>query len=295
MAGYIVVGNAAAKKNTIETALDELKAGAEKDGGEFWLVLPLSETPEGSIDRVLTWAVSKEIWFTAFTKKSVEIEEDVIEAVAEEIKDARDPVASALKRCNEEEDFEGALVLFDEDDEELGDFLGEQLFEKGVRTFLGLNIGLEPLDLSDEDAPAEPEPEEDEKPRTRSKKAEPKDEAKPRRAAKADEPEDEPEVADEPAGLDADELASKRITSLRKLYTQAGLGDPGDMEKADLIAALVSGKPGSTVTINVEATQAPSTAGYGSVLAVFHLPKGVHTAVVTADAARAFLDAHGGQ
>lgn len=289
MAGYVVLGSGPAKKGVIEASLADLKKKANADDVEFWFAIPVLTDPAGTtMERVLTWLVDNSVYFDLYVANDVELDEE-LEGAANEAKTARNPLMSALKAIQKDGDADAALVLFEEDDDDLVAQMGEA-HDAGLR-ILELNGGLEPIDLEGGDEEPEPEP------------------APKKTASKRPADEDDDEPAAKPAkkaapakAADDDEraeLAAKRITSLKKLYRDAGLpGDPTDMEKDDLIEALLGAGSGAPQSADPEpeapkaakvaprAAEANVEASGDKVLVVVHLRNGFHTAMISAEEAR---------
>ena len=203
MSALVIVGEAAAPDKMWQTALaDEMEAAADE---QFWLVLVpyLGDDSNAIYASIADWATEQGLYFDVVIPEDVECS---IEAKETFISD--DPYNYAVERAGEEGDEVKILVLLDEEDEEVGEFLAGQ-WEAGVPSF-NLASSMDPLEFEND------EPEQD--------------------APEAEADEDEPAAGD---GYNEEDLTKMPLKELRAIADGMGY-DAAKTPRPDLVNLIMS-------------------------------------------------------
>ena len=153
----MVIGAAAAKKGVIESGLNDLLKSAQANRSTMWVIVPVEAEVTPGLDRVLTWAFENEVEYHVYRPSSVDVDEE-LEKDATEVKVSKSPTMAAIKALVKVDGADAALVLFEEDSDDLVDWMGSAN-DAGLR-LLELSDGLEPIAIAGAEAAVEEEPEE---------------------------------------------------------------------------------------------------------------------------------------
>ena len=282
--GYVVLGAAdgvKVAKGVIEAGLNDLLKSAQAKRSTMWVIIPVEGDVTPAIDSVLTWAFEQEVEYHIYRTADAEVDQELVDD-ATEVKVFKTPTVSAIKALVKIAGADAALVLYEEDSEQLIEFMGSA-HDAGLRV-LELTDGLEPITIGDGTPAEDPEP-----------GPEPAAAPRKRRSAAADEPEDAPAPKAKAAEPEEDvDYASMHVKTLQKLGRNSGIEGADKMGKAELVAAL-SGEPAplkaevAAPTTKSRAKVAEATPA-GEIAHVVVLVAGaVHVQAVDAEALREWL------
>jgi hypothetical protein len=240
---YAIAGGGSGPTAEITKSLQDLRAKAEKDQVDFWLLIEGKDEPTDTDSAILKWVAKNEVWFEVITTTGTTYDgaQDTIQSV--------DVYATMLERITGLDGEDGSVLVLlpadtEDDDEPLLAFI-EATIDAGVDC-LQLNGAMAKLSLGEAEDVPEPEPEPapapvkkaTKKAATATKKAATKAAAPTKKAAAAPVPQDDEALPEEAPIYTEAELTKMGVPELTGIARGQGIPTQG-LGKRDLITAII--------------------------------------------------------